>query len=1136
MEGFSFVNRARDITAGKAGVATPYRSMADPCYINSLLANTKQFKGDLKSGVMWFLRNSGYANDDMSGFPIRTKGKNGPHISMEDFTTNVLIPLFQINTGRMLNDRQTSNLVLFRHLVSNTLLPNTEIHAVPKFKMIFQSTEQKVASIGSVRSIPGGVSTTTRELIIDLTKYATGMSITSLDVLYTVDPDELATAVIERLLEINTTWCLTAAMLHGDYCSKQPLLSELIVFRNNNFQTHGHRGAIVTALQLENMLCGVINRTERHFVPTVHQALAAIKMPAQNTVMIIPSSVWREVIPMRQLCKITINVDTSNFVYSPLMGPDKQEFLMGRLVKEEAYIEAQGRHAANQVHGQNNSHYYEMAKGGVSGGMQDVECLGLILSDNGTDILPVIVMDDTPFSSEGNQSLAGTLQTDNVKRVFFTVGSCPVVYDTFMYSGFFDGSVTGDCSPREIAFRSPGVTYLIDHDGGTKEASVSLQQLHHLVNTPEMFDPVEAVARFVLFGNELLSRFNGVVSANLLLHPTWDLKCQEQTCIFETSPRVMLINTQHSDNTLAVGQDGLHVVRRACMFNASCLSMLHNEVVGCGSTLQYLAPETDPMKKFIVLLELALDDTSAAGLAMVQRIHDLATTDTPILPADVLTLVESHGAMLPFSDPVCQIHIIKSLPPALADPAWTGDRVVGVSLLNILRGGRGATVDVFKKIFPTLEYSILQFTPHGFTFRTKAYTAHENLCNRILYCCMLPVLTLHLAPLTTTGAAGAVVDYVDIPNTDSMIHQRNACFVNETSIAAVSVFEQINDPLATRSNIITPLWEVRQNNIHKIFKSHKQYIGFLINIHYTAVITHESLRNHFDKTYYSGWAYLCMRTQKFTGNGIAILPRKGAQFVIGNRFGVPLIQGETFAYTEQIYMCVAPGGLTAAGVYVPNILCTDIEGTGLILDYANENCILAFDSFNGFTPEGARSVGQVDSILPLLSRYNFENLSPAVLAAPDPFTGRFCECPTLLPHFGDTMHQLMQMRYPDQHNVTMFAAAVGAGDLWNTTPAFFRDADHTDFFSALKRTLPSEVSCGGVFNNHLGIMFVDNYVIGKNGDATMRVASERLTVADSKLNPRIMGEGLYRSHIYDGNEFNFTTKFSRYLVGRAVFR
>nr|UNP64346.1 major capsid subunit [Salmonid herpesvirus 1] len=1138
--------------------ATPTTDISylTPDTINSIINHaTVQSRDDMVRSLVGDF----FTQGRVAGGSVSTSGGHGAGINFQDLQRTVIVPMLTISTGLLLNMAQNNNLEAFMRLISEEHVPEFIPNAEPLFQMVFKNVEQRIAQLGNLDTTTGGVSETVSVLTVNLESYALSININSKEINYLADPQVVIDAIIRELQSTDTAWGLTMLVQHVQYCVKQPSLSELFILQGALQNVDTNRGFILGVLQLESIICGSVNRKCGNLVGIIHAATQALRVDSRKCVVVLPDKVYQAARLGNVMVDYILSEKKKRFVYNT-RNPVGDE----RIAQFGEYkpLNAPALAAAAQVV---DIPPYQ------SGGCADNKMIlptavGDTLKMRGIQmgmdsVVPMVVLDHQRWSPENDMSVEAAMAERGTKRLFITVGSVPEVYRSLATSSFFGTSATpgassvkpGEIGPREVSLRSPRTSYLINQDDGGKADGVTLHHLHQIVNdNPDIWDIGQVADRVRgALSPEQIGEFLPDDSAAMVLWDDYNAKCANLQSVFEFSPRFRVTLergiAQAGNGVITVAQEGpdgagvlqhYNIVERLCMGNASPMNMWYGTHCPVASDMLLVAPKTDSLDSFYGMVIRALAD--AGGITDVLNLrahplnHILAYND-PVISQ----MVQTNGVYLPLSDPYCQLIIANSLSEivrtvyvAPANPS-AADLVVMQTILQELRGGISALTNVFHSLFDNVNFSLLN---PGIMLRniinTTRGTAAQNLWLNIGYMCLLPAISNKV--IFVSAAAAAVVDqlchYTNGLTTPS--HQ-DAVFVGQNvpipNDQTRNCWSTHLVPGNWADSVVGVLFQTAAGKIRTMYGNTNVHVGVLLMLHLFTRINRNTLVNHFDTKYYSGWSYVGIRTIDFVGHGIAVLPRQSAKFITGNRYAATVDNGAR--HQQVMAMVVAPGGLDKMGTYIPNVLCTNITGNGVNYDPNGAHPMIILDSHNGFLPEGKLTSGVMGTMQPLTGRYDLG--TQANLTVVDPITGQFSVCPTFSPTLSDTTAAIVRRVedgapdiFTEDHPYVAYLEGVRRGAAFDTVPPFVADPNLAQPTNLLRRTVYSQAGIRNVFTSGLGMMFTDTYTIGENS-ANMLKADPGMFNVLHGLTPKIISENFTPCTLFNDKDRGFMLKFSR---------
>nr|ALP73387.1 major capsid protein [Acipenserid herpesvirus 2] len=1110
----------------------------------NILTNAGEFDKGLRHGVSWFVNNAMELERQIMGgsASVVSRGVAGPGLNARDFGNKVIVPLIKISVGRLLNRRQMGNLGAFLRLVSSIYKPESIPQATPEFHMIFDVTEQRLAQLGNLQTVAGGSTTTSYDLIVSLERQVVSIEFDTQEIFYTNDPLIIAQAIARELETEETSWDLTLLVEHAKFCARQPLLAEVCQLKDAAKINDTSEGTIIKACQLENLVCGAVNRNPRNFISLLHTGLKGIDGAPTNSVVVTTNTVYRNSALDTRLSSVAIENDPKVYTYN-VNGAIGMSGIatFGKVVPELTQRDL--------LPPDFPSVYDPVAKSKYGDSCTPEPDFRMSAINMGHDEhMPLIALDATKFSMHGNMSVESTLTQPCVKRLFFTVGTCPIIYSSLNPSSFYNESDQREITPSMVAMRAPSSSYIMDLDRGNKVQEITLSNLHRrfLSNNPSAFNLPVFVRKFMRLRDALPS-FNELEQSRLIFHNTWDEKMQDIQSVFDFDPRHMIVQHrgQRSDaGGMIISQElinGGHeadnfvfAINRVCMYNSSPLNMKANELIGVLSSMYKFLPPCLAIDNYLTFVAAALEDSTESGVTDLLDIRQLPLNARSQISNQCLQRLYNNGDhYLPLSDPYCQLVILSNLERLVENantPEDLAKNLVYRVIINTIRSGMTALLNLFATLFEEPDYSIFDhhMMPYSLLY-TQRGNDQQNLFLNIVYGAVLPVLTTKI--YRNSGQLNSETVVIEQLGYRSFTE---ACFVNKSHrLDEHHVHDlwsgEIDD---NRIELVRQVWKQRVVLLHKTFGNSKPYLGVLGNLHYSTRISEPTMRDHFDVNYYSGISYLCVRTTRFTGHGMTVMPKESARLVTGNMYaGFPVAESTgKSVWTQCMELAVTPSGLDKLGVYIPNVLVTNLNGFGVNFETSNVNSIIVMDLYNGFTPETQTTAAPVYNILPTCGRYDFDVEVDYQL--PDQLTSRYSQCPTLLHFFGvgfDKIKALIEMnQLPPEHSYSLFMQSVNRGGVFATIPVIFRDHTLLTETEIMKRTLYGTPDDRNLYRPTLGLMFADNYVIGKNGEFIFRQPASAQSPVTLALSPKVLGETMMNGVLFGDAEYGFNIKLAKY--------
>lgn len=1183
----------------------------------------------------------------------------GPGVNFQDFCKTIVVPLVKLSTGGVPNARQLCNYGACR-LLSKTITPK---HIVPMdnvlFRLSLRKEQLKLAQASSFRHVGGCTSVDSVTLEFPLVTKSQGFTIQSSEVFFATDQSEVRQLLHHRFQQLEHGWTLTIAKEHFDYCAKQPTLSELATYqahRNRVFAGRVH----LNILQAENIIMGCVNRQPKQLSALIQCAVAALPGESKDYVLVLPKKMYMEGNIGESVFVCEVPVDNAIYEYT-VEGRDSANVITDvswskPLVSRTAMTKPQPASGAKSYTADGTN---ELAVSLSSpSAAEDQGPLQLPCFQIGGASVPVIVLDDRRFYNDG-PSMQDSFVTTGNKLLFFTVGSCPVLYKTLSPTVVFGKTTKCELvDAGKLSLYSPSSTYYMNHGEGNAVAEITLRALHRYGNHPEMFDATRTTKRVCMMypRDQLDSAFSEQRAADLFRESEWSGKCRHSQSLLEFSPRTAPIK-QWQDEAYVIS-----FVPRLCLWNGTPLSMWYNELYGVGADMVARIPLSPDFEDYLAFVQACARDTNvnhfkdAAILKywaekVNENISDRQRMMQPM--GDLLRNANSNdGIHLGFSDPLIQLLFIRYYEHEFDkanDPQHTLEKV-----FVLLRCGLKTILQTHEHLFTSLgctgglHHSLAQILEIHQLFvnpvpraATEGLTETQSLFIKYYTLCVTPWITnrvLHFKPyrvdeaqsLVQTGLKGLGI-YKDVwqqQNTETFLYDKdgnNTAFLvadddpphticiwaNETvsedlnsSLVAVEMDrgflrQEETDDIDEDEGVVLIVCDTTEINpvfarnldeaqdhynsnglpnpvergIHrggwnarvKMLRAHLTnhgVVAFLLSIHYCTLMDYTTVINLYDRLYYSGMAYVCVRQMRYRGYGFSVMPMGESLFVTGNRYThTPINNEHQMAIKQSLDMAVAPGRIGAYGVFVPDVFLDLVDGLGAFFydaetiesELANaplgsdklmkelESAVAVLDSFNGFTPEGFTSSGNCPNVIPVNGRYFMthgrDHGGQTGYFSKDPYSNNYSENPALIADVSDSFYHLRKVLLPTVSSVTsnsIYHAVLKAAGCDNLSPYFVhapltndRDTDRI-VHEIVDRNMNNNAK-HTVFNNGSGVMVTDNYTIGRNSESKLRQRPARSGHIEDSLSPRILGEGAFPGTFFDPEtEYAFMQKYQKY--------
>lgn len=1086
--------------------------------------------GDIRGGVAAYVREYLKERNALtSGTLVETKG---PGVTNQDLHKNVIVALLTITNGLRLNNSQSINLQLFRSLLTDTLRPESLPQAAAKFISRYTTYEQSIAQVGNVHTTPGGNAATTHEIVIELIQRTAGVSFGDISLFHENNPEDVVTMIVEKLMQLETTWDLTMLVDHGEYCSRQLGLGETLVL-NGNIEEGSPLGGLVNAVQVENLIFGAANRKPTNIPSLVAAALKELHMEGDEAVAIIPKSVMNAMNEKSGLVPIVTSLPENKIFKYSINHPNG---MSGQCYIGSVSSDVEADALKSSIGTTELSHRKRLS--------DEQQLLGLTLS--GGNKVAVIPLDDTCLSDNTGFKVQDVLSNAGVKRLSFTVGVPAPITKDLCSSGFFNGDMM--ITPGMVAAKSPDTTTIIDMNNGQRTHQIKLVELHQVANEEFMFNANDYVNRLRDLDRETIARFSEEDGADMLDLPSWQSKLENEMSIFEASPRVMLVDIQDGargrENTLAATNNSIiAVIPRTVLGNASPMNDIQADMTNILSGMLMLCPINTELKNYFDMIKSGLSDNSVQGFDDVMAIRNIQPGgDVPDVIMD--RFVASGGRCLAASDPYSQLilanymkRVIRNGPQIIngvviahtvADLYQTYNKYVATIEL-----GHMAVTQVFSTLFKNRDFNYLIASESSLIDIPNNLGNRKNRLLKILYGAILPAFTKHVGFQNPYIGVGALPQMVANPDENGIFLPsfQTACFISAISELPEdrisTIFRRV--PIVAGLNV-----NVFRDVFQKRYEIASEYLGFgsytmvLWMLHMTTGFTLDSVQQHFDRHYPSGMSYLCVRTIKYQGYDIAVMPRKSAHLIVGNMYaGWPTATSVGATYNQVVESTIAPKSLGSMGILLRNVLCTKIQGYGTTLDFSKNDTIITLDCYSGYLPECRTATGSAYDIVPIGGRFDGDAKNETM---PDALTGFYTLLPTLNPLLSDAVELIrryirVHFMLSDDHSFKLFMDAVGNGDFVSSLPPEFRGITNQTKAGILSNIAHGKAT-PGPFNGGLAALFSDTYGVGRGSGLTMKTRTGEQSSVDKDLSVIVKGETIVSSFI-TGEDTAYAAKFSR---------
>ncbi|KAJ7984085.1 hypothetical protein DPEC_G00364460 [Dallia pectoralis] len=571
------------------------------------------------------------------------------------------------------------------------------------------------------------------------------------------------------------------------------------------------------------------------------------------------------------------------------------------------------------------------------------------------------------------------------------------------------------------------------------------------------------------------------------------------------------------------------------------MNNIDSEIAQIGSELLAHFGDTELAKRVgdnLVFLEQALCYERGLKSMVELRHRILNQEDVTVLQNTEWTKGRLYWSWL--ADPVCAVYVRRVLAgKEIGSGIGNEERIVLVQL----EGWMTSLIGLFKGIVGSRNNSVIASMPVCFNVNSGGVTEYGyprdftlddvDYCN-LMYWIILPALGARVYR-TEANVSGNVTDRtqiqyrqndrsltneLDLTNESALTVRRlngSAAFAKVAPRDWVDVSEHF-EPTAMRhkrctdagfcdTSVVTYMWAIR---LQKLAGISNNLAKALLGIHYSTLLTHNVIRDHYDTKYYSGLSYMLFRGVRFTGCGVSLMQQKSALYTLGTE----IVCRPTAHNTHQVHTVnqycesvVIPETIESPGVYIPNLYMKDVRGGDVHIDTGGPFDMVVADAFNGFCPESESASGYRRPYIFMTGRS--ERLNGSVTRDPMMRVEAYTCMPTLLHPFSSALRGRSKRSGTDRRNGpsnhklfcdTLHVVEYEKGVLDPIGDPF---KDTVERVNGDKRTTD-------IMQPTLGVAFCGTYSIGLTSDKKLMCIGDatRETLVD-RLAPRISGTGIF---------------------------
>ena len=1047
-------------------------------------------------------------------------------------SADVTVEIAQAQMGVALFRQQKKTSRLLAGFVYKMLVPDMKVPKDMKFRRRYKITDQREAQQGTYDTISNGVQTKEYCQVFKPDSRFITMQFGSL---LDVTVPSLATELIRREFDrVSTCWEITRSIAVLKYCAAQPTLTDRVMQRT---RTSSLAEKLDCVLVMAELMCGMVNIQPDSFLCALENARRVLGSDKPEVIIMGDS-----------LFSIISQRGSNGNTWSHIVSEDTSltpEFSVYTIDNEKAGSGPNYDFTMRQVsqHALGDSSLPFINESCFRDKSIDMKVNYLRVGGGTVDKIPIAHVDGVQMEHgsirDSSTECKAFCNSDGFKWEYFTVGCMAPALNQINPSHVLSTSDSDDINYKQLAQRSPSVSYLHQYDGTV--VPVSLRSLHPIGNPKELFSRDHRL-RLQNDVNALMRSESDAVPvealARLGLSADWYSKIKNPASVLEFDTRNMVVPRPVNDGEREDATSYRWVVRpRVALFNSSSMNNISNEIAQIGSELLTHFGDTEHAKRVgdnLLFLDRALHYESGIHSMLAMR-HGILQSGKIDGLVEGWTKGRTYWSWL--ADPICAVSIRRHLADKETQGIDPEERTVLVQLEGLMNG----MIALFKSIVGHRNNSVIASLPAFISVGSQSLTPYGyptiftledvDFCN-LMYWIILPVLGARvycfengpcIPVCTLISYRRGDVNLTNELNLDnennltvtclpencafSKVTPQNGIDVCEMFEPTASAHKLCTDPGFSDTSLITYMWAIRlrqlagiSNNVAKV----------LMGIHYSTLLTHGVIRDHYDTKYYSGMAYLLFRGVRFTGCGISLMQQKSALYTLGNNITcAPTAHNTHNVKTLNQYSqyAVMPETLESPGVYIPNLYMKDIRGGDVHINRDSPFDMVVADAFNGFCPESDSASGYRRPYIFTTGRS--ERLNGSVTQDPMMRVEAYTCMPTLLHPFSSVLR--IKNKHSNRHrrdevsNHRHFCNALHMIEFEKSVLNAIGDPfkDTVDRVNGDKRTTD-------IMESSLGVSFCGTYSIGLTSDKKLMCLSDetRETLLD-RLAPRISGTGIF---------------------------
>lgn len=1070
--------------------------------------------------------------------------------SNSSVSADATVKILQAHMGVSLFRQQRETSRLLAGLVYKMMIPDQAVPTGTRFCRRYTITDQREAQRGTYDTVGNGVQTRQYSQVFQHTSKVVTMRFGSL--LGITVPAAAAELIHRELERVGTSWELTRTIEVLQYCAAQPTLTDRIAQRLGQCCRADKLDCV---LAMAELMCGMVNVQPEAFVCVLENARRVLGCDRPE-VLVMGDTLFRVISQSSdtglrariasEVTELVPEVSVYTAANETTRGEGSYEFTMEHVTRcalgddtlpftgESSFRDKAIEMKVNYIH--------------VGGGRHDR--------------IPIAHVDGVQMEHgcgrETSTEHKAFCNTQGFKWEYFTVGCTAPALNQVVASNVLSSTDSEEISYKQLAQRSPSVSYLHRYDGSV--VGVTLRELHPLGNPAELFGRER---RDKLQGdlNALMRNGSREITAErmaaLARSDNWYHKIRNPASLLEFDTRNMVVPVPPAagpGNAEPVAPARWLVRPRVALFNSSSMNSIANEIAQIGSELLARFGDTEHAKHVacnVAFLDDALHYEHGVESMLGMRDQILRGAAVPQLENPNWTKGRLFWSWL--ADPICAVYVRRALSARECQNRSADftaeERAVLVQLEGLINGVlalfRSVVGDRINSVVASMpacfeheRYAGANVSEHGYP--TNFTLDEVDYCN-LMYWIILPSLG---ARVYRRGAAARQAEHAvrsqlryrngerdlsenlglsDANRTLTVARLTGDCAFSKVrpSVCEVDVSEHF-EPTASRhksctdagfheTSVVTYVWAIRLARIARIGNN---LAKVLLGMHYSTLLTHEVIRDHYDTAYYSGMSYLLFRGVRFTGCGVSLMQQKSALYTLGTE----VLCNPTSHNTHQVHTVnqycesvVIPETLESPGLYIPNLYMKDVRGGDVHVDgRGGPYDMVIADAFNGFCPESDSASGYRRPYLFTTGRSQaLQGLGGAVPKDPLMSAEAYTCMPTLLRPFSSTLRGSQRGRRRDcdeESNRRLFCDALHAQEFERSV----LDSIGDPFKDTVERANGNKRATD-IMQPSLGVAFCGTYGVGLTSDKKLMTACDPTAQEPlvERLAPRISGTGVF---------------------------